>query len=719
MELKKKGLRVAVSTLALLVFCLYLIPVHSIAVDNGNASGNRFNVVTVLDASGSMKSTDPSDLRFEAVNLFVHLLAEKGNVLGGVAFSNDVNGVQPPQPVDNLDSKKAVVDSLRGVKPAGYTNIGKALDEAVSMLKSKGNPDLPSVILFLSDGNTEMPSDDQLKDSLQKKSDAIQNARDEGIRVFSICLNVNGDADSSEMKQISDATNGVFQEVKSAEDLQNVFNSFYSLIYGTSTVELVDSVFPANGEIDAEFTLPGMGVEEVNIIIYGKINNMRLTQPDGNEVVPELIQSNSFTMTKITEPIPGLWKLKAFGESGGQIKINMVYNSDMEVTVRSEPSELELNPNDVVKITAQLLGKESKEATAEQCREYSAELKVMDPLDQEIDSVVMEQDGNRYVTEYQFAEGTYKYYVKVTGNNLEKNSDVIGPVVVDATHNNTPPEPKKNPVKDRVFFWPFTDGATYTLDLNTLAADKQDSKLAYQIISTSFIEGKDYTIQNDVITMENFSIPKGAFTIRAVDSGGLTCDVEVIVQSYNIGILALIGLLAAGLLGLILMGVLLWIATTRAFNGSISAFSYVDFHEKGRKMENPGRGRRRLSSFDVDNTGFNMTKSYFQATGKGYVFFITDVPMVTANGMSVKKLKLDSGIPQTVKVSKEDVRELRIRYDSRSKKRGKSYAPRGYGGPPGGGSGSAPGRGVPGGSRSFGPGSAPQKKSKKIFGNKH
>ena len=39
----------------------------------------------------------------------------------------------------------------------------------------------------------------------------------------------------SEMQQISDATGGIFQEVTAAEDLQDTFNTFYDLIYGTSS----------------------------------------------------------------------------------------------------------------------------------------------------------------------------------------------------------------------------------------------------------------------------------------------------------------------------------------------------------------------------------------------------------------------------------------------------------------------------------------------------
>ena len=44
--------------------------------------------------------------------------------------------------------------------------------------------------------------------------------------------------------------------------MQEVFNVFYNLIYGTSTILLVDDVFPSNGKIEKDFYIPGIGVEE-------------------------------------------------------------------------------------------------------------------------------------------------------------------------------------------------------------------------------------------------------------------------------------------------------------------------------------------------------------------------------------------------------------------------------------------------------------------------
>ena len=57
--------------------------------------------------------------------------------------------------------------------------------------------------------------------------------------------------------------------------------------------------------------------------------------------------------------------------------------------------------------------------------------------------------------------------------------------------NNTPPVPVNPVIEETVKIWPFA-GGSFTLDMNALATDAQDSTLRYKIESTSFIEGTDY-----------------------------------------------------------------------------------------------------------------------------------------------------------------------------------------------------------------------------------
>lgn len=672
----------------LLVFAFALtIPLVSIGAAAETTANNRFNVVIVLDASGSMKSTDPHGYRYEAISQFAGLLAEQGNVLGGVVFHTDVADEEVPLLIMDQAGKNVVTDMLESVPSnGGWTNTGAGLARAVEMIKSNADPALPSVILFLSDGNTDMPTKEEIDASMDQKAEALQDAREQGIKIYSVCLNANQSADVSEMQQLADATGGVFREVEKAEDLQDVFNAFYNLIYGTSTITLVDEVFPDSGRLETMFDVPGLGVEEVNIIIYGNTTKHSLIRPDKTESTITAVESDTFTMLKLTDVVPGRWTLITEGVPGDSIKINMVYNTNLDIEVAIAPEEGVINPADPVTITAKLKGNNVLATSGEQYIGYSAELQVMDAYDTFIESIPMEVVNDHFEVKRNFEEGTYYYKVIVTGNHIEKESEKVGPLtsttdeLTEKEKNNTAPTPIEDVVEASVNIWPFK-GGSYTLDMKTLATDAQNDPLRYKIVSSSFIEGTDYTVSaDDVLNMDHFSLSKGAFTIRATDTGGLSCDIEVIVRAYNIGMMTLIGMGILALIGLAVFSILLYIALTKPFRGTISAQSYCNGSYRG-TPRSPKRGREKLARFGMDNVGLDYQKCYFQATGDNHIFLVTNQPVIW-NGQKTNKVRIQSGAEVTITIREGDSRLLYVRFDSRMRGAPRRSAPRGGRRPP-------------------------------------
>lgn len=664
----------------LIFFWVTLFPAKAAAAElDGN---NRFNVVVVLDASGSMQHTDPNGYRFRAVSQFTNLLSERGNVLGGVVFHTDVVREQEPVLIQKQAEKDAAIEQLRSVTAdGGWTNIGAGLSRAVSMIQEKGNPAIPSVILLLSDGSTDMPTAEEMQASLDRKAEAIQAARENDITIYSVCLNANQAADVAEMQQISTATGGVFQEVTAAEDLQDTFNTFYELIYGTSTITLFSDVFPDSGHLETTFDVPGLGVEEVNIIIYGNTEQPVILRPDGAEGSFSSSVDSDFSMLKLTDIAPGTWTLVTEGVPGDDIKINMVYNTNLGVQVAMDPAQDVINPAEQVTVTATLTGDHVAATNNQQYIGYAAELLVMDAYGDYVESVPMQVVDNHFETVRSFDEGVYYYRVVVTGNHIEKESESFGPLtssasaLTEAERTNTPPSPVKDVVEASVKIWP-VKGGTYALDMNTLAVDAEDDVLDYRVVSSAFMEGTDYTVKEDgILYMDHFSLSKGAFTIRATDTGGLSCDIEVIVRTINISLLTAAGLfvLAAAIVAGIVIS--LCIALRKPFRGTISAQSYCNGAFQG-TPRNPRRGRCKLSEFRMDDTGLNYQKSYFQATGENYIELHTDIPVIW-NGKETQKIRIISGVEIVLSIRRDDPRQLYIRFDSRVRSRGRSGAPKG------------------------------------------
>ena len=677
--------------MALLLLLLLAVP-GAAAAGESSAAANRFNVVLVMDASGSMKTTDPQGYRFNAVNLFTDLLAESGNVLGCVVFSTGIDGGGSISPfrVDGSADKDKVLNAIRSwPNDVQNTNIGLGLEEALAQLEDYGDPNLPSVIILLSDGNTDMGRNkDAQAESIAKRDAAIKTAHDRGTPIYTVRLNVDGRADDekgsqpNEMELISSGTGGVAMEVRDAQDLSDVFNTFYNLIYGTSTIPLTDedATFPDNGLLETAFDVPGIGVEEVNIIIQGGAEEVTLLTPDGTVSPVNMSVNPTFTSIKLTNILPGVWTLQTRGVPGDHIKINMVYNTNLEVTAAIDAPDDSFDSASgtydcavPVSVTAVLSGGGKTASADADYSGYTAELIVEDAYLEPLRTVPMTVSGGRFTAEdLTFADGDVCHFrVHVTASYLDRDSETLGPVTFAERHHenestppaplNTAPVPVEDPVDYSVNIWPFRDNSL-SIDLTELAEDGEDSELRYKVESTTF-PASDYEVEDDILTISHYSLSTGDFLIRATDSGGLYCTVTVNIKSRNIGLMALIGIGAAALVALAIVAILAYVASTKPFRGRITARSDCNGVLKNGVPRSPRRGKCKLALLGVDNIGLNPSKSCFQASGQRYVTFNTD-KKVSCNGQETNRIRIESGVEVCVFLPATPTKRLYIRFDS-------------------------------------------------------
>ena len=630
---------------------------------------NRFNVMIVLDASGSMKQTDPEGLRFEAIRQFVYLLADGGNSVGHVIFSDNVVKTRIPEEIKSRDDKDSFLETLQTVSPGGDTNIGEALLLAVQFLtlqKSAETQQKPSVILFLSDGNTDLKQEAAMQASLGSKADAIQLAREEGIPIYSVCLNANDSADVREMDQISKATDGVFAEVKNASDLGDVFNLFYVLIYSTATQTLADDVYPQDGRLELPFRVPGFGVEELNIILQGKSEGISLINGNGEETAYQELGSDSFTMLKVTDIVPGEWTLISQGAAGEKIKIELIFNQNIRIEAWTSGEDQRVPAGEPIEFYARLSDGTRNADKREEYQEFQAKLHLYDQFGDEILSQPMSVTERGFSIAHTFLEGSYYYEITVNNAYIDTTTGLLGPLAAAVMEKeNTPPVPVNAHTKETVYLMPFRKNSL-SMDLSGLAKDAEDKGLTYRVVSSSFVEGEDYVLENTLLKMEGFSLPKGSFLIRAADSGGLFCDMEILVETRNVGLMGLIGLAVLALFGLLLLGLLTWIALNRPFNGTIQVSSQTaQGRKEGKMLRRSRRGKCRLSEFRVDNVGLQYEKSYFIASGREYILLRLQ-PEGYCNSQKGSEFKIAPGMEYRIQLRPEDPRYLLIKYEKES-----------------------------------------------------
>ncbi len=623
---------------------------------------NRYNVVLVTDASGSMKDTDPDGYRFESIDLFVSLLANGGNHVGSVVFSDGVISKHDLVNITGRSEKDSITSQIRNTEVDGWTDTGSALMEAINMLEKGGNKELPSIIILLTDGNTDMGDEELTAQSIAKKEEAMEIARSKGYNIYTISLNKDNSANSNELKQIASATGGQFQEVTNAEDLQSVFDLYYQMIYSTNSMKLVDETVPASGAISRNFDVADLGVEEVNIVVFGKLSQIILKKPDGS-TIPDaqmqkiLYKSNTFTLIKIAEPEKGVWNLTVKSDPGSKLKIFKIYNSNLQVDASI------VNPKDsyvigsAVNFNAKIKENDTLITDVARYAGYKALLTVNDYEGNTVHTQEVSKPGaSGFETTFTPADyGTYYAKISVETSELFSESEVFTISV-----GNTAPIANAEVIKKHINRWPFFIKTDSTIDLSQTATDAEDSTLTYKVKSSTWMED-DYTLDGDKLTINKFSVSKGSFTIEASDSLGAYCSYDVKVTSTNIGLWVVILMLLGILIVLAAIGIKTYIDYGRPFMGTFTVENTTT-HESSTMQKS--RGRLKLTSLQIGQTGLDKG-CYFQATGKNYVYFVSKKPFYSDSSFKkTKKLKVESSMEVKISTNPEYSDGVIIRFES-------------------------------------------------------
>lgn len=648
--------------LSVAIITFSLIPILSFA-DDEKTTINRFNVIFIIDASTSMKYSDAKNNRFEATDLFLGMLANDGNYVGTVVFNGNVSSTDITE-VDGNSAKKSLSKSIRDSKLDADTNIGGALLKATNLLEQKANSELPSIMILLSDGNTDFDDPKQVQESKEQKETALEIARDKGYSVYAVCLNSDGKADGKELENIAKATNGgMFEEVNNSADLKDVFDKFYTQIYGTKSSKLVDDTIGKNGKIVKEFPVSDVGVEEVNIAVFGDVDSCSIENPGGeklskSEMDDITFSAETFKLVKLVNPEKGKWTFTATGKPGAKVTVVKTYNVNLSVKTTVESESDSYKVNNPINIFAKIYENDQEITDLSKYSEFKGVLKVTDYDGNAVyETEVTQATDNGF--EFSFTPtnlNTYYASVSVEGSEVYANAEEL-------TFNvgNTPPTVIEDTIKKHINIWPFLIKTDSTIDLSKAAKDNEDDTLNYKIVSSTW-NNEDYTIDGNNLTIDSFkNVSKGSFEIQAYDSQGAFCTFNVKITSTNIGILAMILMIAGILIAVITLVVIAKILNGKAFMGEVTSTNLQTYQSN---KPTKSRGKLKLSAFQIGDTGFDKN-AYFQATGKDYVYFISKKPVSTDSMLSKsKKIKIENNLSTRIYSDDDHTKGIEVKFIS-------------------------------------------------------
>lgn len=316
------------------------MPSMMMASEGNNA---KLDAVLVIDASGSMKETDPNKLGLEGVKLFVDMMAATGNQVGIVTYGSEVGSTYPMTKVNTQDDKEKIKSYVDGIsRELEYTDITAGLGKAIEMEDQRdtslGNS--PLIIIF-TDGNNAVGGvagrDNQKIDA--DLSQMISKSQSAGYPIYTIGLNDNGKLNEAYLKKISDQTSALAFATKDPTELPDILTKIFAA-HSNLKVQTLGTLQGKGDFEEVTVNVPNDNVYEANIsATSSQPITFQLTDPAGNsKTIPSsdvtLHESQSYHLLKISKPMEGDWKLGVKGMPGDQINIDLVYNYDMEVTMK-------------------------------------------------------------------------------------------------------------------------------------------------------------------------------------------------------------------------------------------------------------------------------------------------------------------------------------------------------------------------------------------------
>lgn len=290
------------------------------------------DVRVLIDVSGSMKKTDPDNLRIPATKLLLNL-AQPGSRMGLWTFGRYVNMLVPFGAVDKTWKDKAVKEADKIGSVALFTAIGDALEQATKGQWQK-DPAWDRTIVLLSDGMVDISTNpaDNAKEQKRIFEQIVPRLVKGGYKVHAVALSEQADVEF--LKRLANETGGHFSMASTADQLMHVFVDASDRVNQPLQVPMEDGKFTIDGTV-SEFTAliyrrPGSPSAVL------KTPGGKRISLDNHDTSVAWFNDQRFDLVTIQAPEKGRWDLE--GDLDPDNRVTVV--SNLDVTLDGLPNDV-------------------------------------------------------------------------------------------------------------------------------------------------------------------------------------------------------------------------------------------------------------------------------------------------------------------------------------------------------------------------------------------
>ena len=446
MKITKKIIKISIFTIISILF-LGLFPSASFFADI--ISPAQIDAVLVIDVSGSMLSSDPEKLSFEAMKMFIDMTTFNGDKIGIVAYSDKIEREKALLTINTSEDKKTLHDFITQLEFFGLnTDIPLGLKEAAIVLDNGRDKSHKPLIILLTDGRNDLTRSEE-----QAETD-LQEAISAGFPIYTIGLNVNGKVDKAYLERISEKSNARAFITDKAEDLPQILTEIFA--NHLKLKPLVIDSFEASGDFQTvDIPILNENVLEANIcILSSKPVETKLYDPMKVEVtIPSediyFSKSSKYSLIKIISPEKGTWSLDVKGVKKDQIAINIIFNYDIKVIMENLPKEqFSINENIIIK--AFLESEDKRIQDKELYGSIKSKIILVDSGSGEVKKeILMESKDDSFIGDIKVSEpGNYEIFIRSEAETFSRESESLKFEVLGETAPTTSTEVPQDSIKD-------------------------------------------------------------------------------------------------------------------------------------------------------------------------------------------------------------------------------------------------------------------------------
>jgi len=299
------------------------------------------DTVVIMDSSGSMKLTDPKQLRKPAAKLFISLLGNQDR-LSVVSFSTQAWPLTYRTP---LETDKQINQALKATDKishkGAHTNIHSAISKGLEFLKQSGQLNREPIIVLMSDGQMDVGDAAESKRLRQAIfDDLLPKQKKNKIKVYTIAFTQA--SDQKLLQEIADATNGRYALAASDDVLHKVFSKIFEQTKEPNMLPLNENAFIVDSSIK-EITIIANKASDKSQIYLQTPAGKKIKSTFKTAAIKWFV-SRRFDMINLKKTEEGEWKI-LFSDDDNRAYII----ADVKLRTQFELNTESYNPELIIK----------------------------------------------------------------------------------------------------------------------------------------------------------------------------------------------------------------------------------------------------------------------------------------------------------------------------------------------------------------------------------